>query len=122
MNALEEALNNIPSYDLTPYLTKSEAQQTYQPKGNYLTEHQDLSEYAKKSELPASIDAYTKAESDAKYQPKGDYLTEHQSLKTINGESLVGTGNITISAGGLSSFDIKIENNKLYKKSSADSD
>lgn len=25
------------------------------------------------------------------------YLTEHQSLKTVNGESLVGTGNITIS-------------------------
>lgn len=27
------------------------------------------------------------------------YLTEHQSIKTINGESLIGTGNITISGG-----------------------
>lgn len=27
------------------------------------------------------------------------YLTEHQSLKTVNGESLVGTGNITIEGG-----------------------
>lgn len=64
-------------------------------------------------------DGYTKAESDAKYQPIGEYLTtipdeyvtdseleakgyltEHQTLKTINGESLVGSGDITISGGG----------------------
>ncbi len=32
-------------------------------------------------------------------QPKGNYLTEHQSLKTINNESIVGTGNITITGG-----------------------
>lgn len=32
-------------------------------------------------------------------QPKGDYLTEHQKLKTINGQSLVGEGNIEISGG-----------------------
>lgn len=32
-------------------------------------------------------------------QPKGDYLTEHQPLKTINGQSIVGTGNIEISGG-----------------------
>ena len=31
------------------------------------------------------------------YQPKGNYLTEHQPIKTINGESLVGEGNIVIS-------------------------
>lgn len=30
----------------------------------------------------------------------GAVLTEHQSLKTINGESIVGTGNITIEGGG----------------------
>ena len=36
-------------------------------------------------------DYYTKEESDAKY------LTEHQHLKTLNGESLVGEGNIVIS-------------------------
>lgn len=32
----------------------------------------------------------------AEKQPKGDYLTEHQKIKTINGQSLVGTGNISI--------------------------
>lgn len=33
------------------------------------------------------------------YQPKGEYLTSHQKLKTINGQSLIGEGNITISGG-----------------------
>lgn len=33
-------------------------------------------------------------------QPKGDYLTQHQKLKTINGQSLVGEGDIVISGGG----------------------
>ena len=37
--------------DLTPYLTKASGDTIYQPKGNYLTEHQDLSQYALKSEL-----------------------------------------------------------------------
>lgn len=32
-------------------------------------------------------------------QPKGSYLTEHQKIKTINGQSLVGNGNIIIEAG-----------------------
>lgn len=31
-------------------------------------------------------------------QPKGNYLTEHQTLKTINGESLVGEGDIKVKA------------------------
>lgn len=32
-------------------------------------------------------------------QPKGNYLTEHQQLKTINGQSVVGEGNIDIESG-----------------------
>ena len=48
----------------------------------------DLSSYA------------TKAEVAEGYQPKGNYLTEHQKLKTINGVSLVGEGNIEISGSG----------------------
>lgn len=34
----------------------------------------------------------------AEKQPKGDYLTEHQKIKTINGQSLIGEGNIKIQA------------------------
>lgn len=32
-------------------------------------------------------------------QPAGNYLTEHQTLKTINGQSLIGEGNIEIVGG-----------------------
>lgn len=37
-------------------------------------------------------------------QPKGDYLTEHQKLKTINGQSLVGDGDIVIEGGNPISY------------------
>lgn len=30
------------------------------------------------------------------FQPKGEYLTEHQKIKTINGQSLIGEGDISI--------------------------
>lgn len=48
--------------------TKTESDSKYQPKGNYLTEHQDISGKANVG------DSYTKVESDAKY------LTEHQDI------------------------------------------
>ena len=41
----------------------------------------------------------SKSEAEKTYQPKGDYITEHQKLKTINGQSLIGEGNIEISGG-----------------------
>lgn len=57
--------------------------------------------------LKISNDTYTKDEIDNTFQPKGNYLTEHQSLKTINGQVITGTGNITIptGSGGGSSID-----------------
>ena len=89
-----------------------------------ITEHQDLSEYAKKTDLPTINDAVltlqkngtnigtfssnaTKAETinievptkTSELENDSNYLKEHQSLKTINGESLIGTGDITISGG-----------------------
>lgn len=44
--------------------------------------------------------ANTEKELEEGYQPKGNYLTEHQPLKTINGVSLVGEGNIEIGGSG----------------------
>lgn len=44
--------------------------------------------------------ANTEKELEEGYQPKGSYLTEHQPLKTINGVSLVGEGNIEIGGSG----------------------
>ena len=62
--------------DISGKLDKTEAASTYQVKGNYLTSHQDISGKVDKTSV------YTKAESDGKYQLKGNYLTEHQDLST----------------------------------------
>ena len=89
-----------------------------------ITEHQDLSEYAKKTDLPTvndviltlqkngtNIGTFSSNAAEAKtinievptktseLENDSNYLKEHQSLKTINGESLIGTGDITISSG-----------------------
>lgn len=45
-------------------------------------------------------EAKTAAESK---QPKGNYLTEHQKLKTINGQSIVGEGDIQVAASAAQS-------------------
>ena len=51
-------------------------------------------------------DYATKDWANDTFQAKGNYLTDHQSLKTINGQSLVGTGNIVISGGSGGSVDL----------------
>ncbi len=107
--------------DLSDYYTKSEINN----KG-YLTQHQtlktingeslvgtgditisggdaDLSNYYTKTQVDAKIPSLTGYATQTWVQNKG-YLTEHQSLKTINGQSIVGSGDITISGG--SSVDL----------------
>ena len=152
----EQAISNVqPTVDLSGYMTKTEAEEQYQPKGEYLTSYAEtdptVPEWAKQPTKPAytaqevgampsgtkipaktselendskfatedfvaekvaeaqlgggsgegpDLSAYmTETEADRKYQPKGEYLTEHQKLKTINGVSLVGNGNIEIEGG-----------------------
>ena len=58
----------------------------------FLTEHQSLSDYIQKSQTAGLV------KNDGSIDTS-NYLTNHQSLKTINNESIVGTGNITINAG-----------------------
>lgn len=60
---------------------------------NYIT-GVDLSDYALKSEIPTVPTSNTAFTNDA------GYLTEHQHLKTINGQSIVGDGDIEIGTGG----------------------
>ena len=69
------------SVDLSNYYTKPETVSL-------------LNNYATKAEIPD----VTGLASQTWVEEKG-YLTTHQPLKTINGESIVGTGNITISGG-----------------------
>lgn len=54
----------------------------------------DLSDYALKSEIPVVPTSNTAFTNDA------GYLTEHQPIKTINGQSLIGDGDIEIGTGG----------------------
>lgn len=60
-------------------------------KSNFSGNYNDLTNKPTIPTVPTKVSAFT---NDA------GYLTEHQPLKTINGESLAGTGNITISSGG----------------------
>lgn len=68
----------VPIADIfnpTNYYTKTEIDNA-----GYLTSHQDLSSYVSKTELNAA-----------------GYLTAHQDIKTINGNTITGTGDVTIS-------------------------
>lgn len=83
--------DGVESIDLTVYETKEGAADKYQPKGNYLTEHQDITGKADKSEIP-SLEGYA---TESWVEDK-NYLTEHQSLSdyvkksafVVNGETL----------------------------------
>lgn len=96
------------SVDLSNYYTKPEtvtllnnyATKTYVQEqiSNIETGSVDLTNYYTKAQVDAKIPDTTGLASQTWVEEKG-YLTQHQSLKTINGESIVGTGNITISGG-----------------------
>lgn len=110
-----KSINGIPLCDSTARRAIEKAKEEFQPKGEYLTEHQklksingqslvgegditisgegsvDLTGYAKSEDIPSKV---SELEND-----KG-FLTQHQSIKTINGQSLVGEGNLTISGSG----------------------
>lgn len=76
-------LTSIPS----EYVTETELNS----KG-YLTEHQDISNLATKAELNSKANASDLAN-------KQDKLVSGTNIKTINGYSLLGSGNITIEGG-----------------------
>ena len=69
----------------------------------------DLSDYALKAEIPDTSGFATKIEVAAKQ----DALVSGTNIKTINGTSLLGSGNITIEAGGGSEITDVLDN-KIY--------
>lgn len=90
---LQSAIEDIVSDDkLTAGIITAVGDTKYQPIGDYVTN----TELNDKGFLTTIPEDYV---TDAELEAKG-YITEHQSLKTINGESLVGSGDITISGGG----------------------
>lgn len=95
--------------------------------------------YATKTELEGKVDdadiadMLTKSEAASTYQPKGEYATTSQlsgkqdtlvsgtNIKTVNGNSLLGEGDITIQSGGtvdteMSDTSTNAVQNKVIKK------
>lgn len=70
----------------------------------------DLSDYALKAEIPDTSGFATKTEVAAKQ----DALVSGTNIKTINGTSLLGSGNIVIEAGGSGITDVL--DNKTYAR------
>ena len=83
------------------YPTVKAVEDYAQPKGNYLTQHQSLTDYVQKSQTQGLL------KNDGTVDTT-NYLSSHQTLKTINNQTLTGSGNIDI----VGLFD---ENNLLYK-------
>ena len=107
------ALNGYATTGDVQTATADMATKTWVGQQGYLTEHQSLSNYYTKSEtsgateistaLNAKADTattYTKAEVDTELASKQDTLVSGTNIKTINNESILGSGNITIQGGG----------------------
>ena len=95
--ALKSEIPDVSGYALkseVPSLTGYATETWVESKG-YLTEHQSLADYALKSEIPDVSGYALKTEI-----PSLDGYVQGSNLKTINGESIVGSGNITIQATG----------------------
>ena len=75
--------------DLRNYYTKDAADDRFQPIGNYLTSHQDISGKANTADLKTV--AFSGSYNDLVGKPN---IPNSQNTKTINNESIYGTGNI----------------------------
>lgn len=103
--------------DLTDYALKSEIPtvptnvSSFINDSGYIT-NSALSDYAKKSEIPDVSNLATKAEVNAKQ----DALISGENIKTINGTSLLGSGNIIIESSGGGSEIMDVLDNKTYAR------
>lgn len=79
--------------DTSDFITKATADETYQPKGEYLTSIPE--NYVTDEELNGKGYATT-----AQLNAKQDTLVSGTNIKTVNGNSLLGSGDITIEGGG----------------------
>ena len=105
---LQSAIEDIVSEDkLTQGIITAVGDTKYQPIGDYVTN----TELNDKGYITAIPNEYI---TDDELDSKG-YLTEHQTLKTINGQSLVGSGDITIEGGSadLTNYYTKTEIDNL---------
>ena len=88
---VDTKIAEIPSADLTNYYNKTEVD-------NKIADipETDLSNYYNKTET------YSKVETDSLLDTKQDVLVSGTSIKTINGQNVLGSGNIEITGGDVS--------------------
>lgn len=104
--------------DLNNYLTTDNAQSTYATKselGEKLdveTYNTDKATFALKTELPDTSNFATTEQLNAKQ----DTLISGTNIKTVNGNSLLGSGDITIEGGGITDAP---SDDKLYARKNA---
>lgn len=100
--------------DVSPYITTATADSKYQAKGEYLVSA-DLADYALKTEIPSTDNLATKAELNSKQ----DTLVSGTNIKTVNGQTILGEGNIQIETpeGGIA--DAPSDNNTYARKNGA---
>ena len=85
-------LSNYATKDNLTAATDDMATKTWVGQQGYLTEHQSLTAYSTTQEVNTMISQSVSG--------KQDTLVSGTSIKTINNESLLGSGNITIQGGG----------------------
>ena len=92
-------------FDINDYLLKSEAASTYQPIGDYLTQHQSLADYAKTADVDKKLERYyTKEEVDSAIEDVDvsdqlkDYATKAEVTSEVNSaiDSLVNGASTTM--------------------------
>lgn len=83
------ASDNVDDSNSTNKFVTASEKTTWNAKSNFSGNYNDLSNKPTIPTVPTNVSAFT---NDA------GYLTSHQDIKTINGNSILGTGDITISA------------------------
>lgn len=95
--------------DTSDFVTRATADETYQPKGEYLTSVPD--NYVTDEKLNGKGYATTE-----QLNGKQDTLVSGTNIKTVNGNSLLGSGDITIEGGGITDAP---SDDKLYARKNA---
>ena len=101
--------------DLSDYYTKAQVDSLIDA-----IPETDLTNYYNKTEVYNKLESYSKVEVDnliPDINTKQDTLVSATNIKTINGESILGSGDLVISGGGaVDRFDISFSIGKVHGK------